>query len=106
MKKLELNLEDLQVDSFDTQARPHARGTVLANDSEPPTEGYSECTGCNTGAGSGCDTNDAVCWANTWGGRTCDTTCAQIICGCSAYDTDCDATCINYVNSPAMSCYC
>lgn len=113
MKKLELNLDDLQVDSFDTQPRTRGQGTVFANESEIatgcmscPTYHYSDCTGCNTGEGTGCDSVDACCMAGTYGGRTCDTTCAQILCGCSAYQTDCDATCINYANSPAMSCYC
>jgi hypothetical protein len=114
MKKLALNLDDLQVDSFEPQPRPRGGGTVLANESEAAswcigcfTYLNTDCAGCGSGGGvSGCDTHDACCQANTEGGRTCDTTCAQIICGCSAFPTDCDATCPNYANSPGMSCGC
>jgi hypothetical protein len=111
MKKLELNLDDLQVDSFEPQPRSRGQGTVYANDSEAPSWcagcfTYNPTCGCDSQDGSGCDTIDACCQAGTYGGRTCDTTCFQIICGCSAFETDCDATCPNYANSPGMSCGC
>jgi hypothetical protein len=75
MKKLALDLNQLQVESFETSEARRPEGTV---------EGY-ESTGCGT--------IDVCCAAGTEGGRTCDTTCNQIICvGCSGA-TICDVTC-------------
>jgi hypothetical protein len=110
MKKLNLNLDELHVDTFETQPPLFVQGTVRGYVSEIATG----CDGCATyrasecgcSGESGCDTMDACCMANTRGTRTCETTCNQIICGCSAYFTDCDATCTNYQHAAEMSCGC
>ncbi|HEX2203442.1 MAG TPA: hypothetical protein VHG91_09105 [Longimicrobium sp.] len=97
MKKLELNLDALQVETFETLEGAGSLGTVNAYDL---TEG--ECT-----PGSGCDSNDACCWAGTHGGSHCETTGAQIICGCSGGAlTVCDATCPGYHAAEQFSCGC
>lgn len=54
MKKLSLNLDELEVESFDTHDEQERRGTVLGRD--------------DSEMGSGCDTNDVCCGANTVGG--------------------------------------
>jgi hypothetical protein len=91
MKKLELNLDTLKVDTFHTEGGETPNGTVFGYVTQ-----YYECGG---------GTNDAQCWAGTHGGHTCDTTCHQIICGCSVYPTDCDYTCPGYVNAEYFSCF-
>ena len=75
MKKLTLRLDELSVESFDTQPGRSERGTVLANSD------YS----CYTGA---CCTP-----AGTYGGNTCETTCHQIRCDCTYLDGTCDLSC-------------
>lgn len=58
MKKLMLDLDELTVESFDTDAEQSRRGTVL---------GREESDYCGS-AGSGCDTEDVCCYAVSVGG--------------------------------------
>jgi hypothetical protein len=93
MKKLKINLDDLQVESFETQ--PDGRSTVEAYSGDVTV--YDD--NC-------CGTNDVSCNAATYGGgNTCDTTCDQFICtgGCSGL-TVCDATCPGYWDATPTGC--
>jgi hypothetical protein len=66
MRKLKLDLDQLAVDSFDTQTPPEREGTVFGE----------QCT-CYTCTCPGCPSCGATC------GMTCNTTCGES-CG-----TDC-----------------
>lgn len=57
MKKLTLDLDSLEVETFDADERTGARGTVLARTGD----------GCGSIA-SGCDTEDVCCYAQSVGG--------------------------------------
>lgn len=57
MKKLKLDIEAIEVESFDTNAAAKSKGTVVG---QSITEGY--CT-----PGSGCGSDDACCGAGTFG---------------------------------------
>ena len=96
--KIRLNLEALAVDSFDTTAPAHARGTVFAEQCTCPTN--CTCPGCPT-----CDDtcpatcpwtcDDASCVDSCNGtcyGHTCEGTCRIDGCGFSDRDT-CGRTC-------------
>ena len=61
-KKLTLDIEELRVESFDANAEPLRKGTVLGRDAI--TESY-----CDTEVASGCDTNDACCYSESVGDR-------------------------------------
>ena len=81
--KLELRLEDLNVDSFDTSAPIRPRGTVFGEQCTC----YTQCT-C-----PGCPTCDATC-----AGATCDGSCESCLsCGgtCGQYTCyhSCDYWC-------------
>lgn len=91
MKKLELKLDALEVDTFHTDRANGPNGTIFAY-----VTMYHEC---------GSNTDEAQCWASTYGGPTCDTTCFARLCNCSQYDTDCDQTCPNYDQAEFMSCF-
>ncbi|HEU0014153.1 MAG TPA: hypothetical protein VFQ45_10740 [Longimicrobium sp.] len=69
MKKLALNPEELQVDSFDTQGNPETRGTVHGNSWWETCDPWYTCRtyegtchnwGCNTGLTSMCGTENAT----------------------------------------------
>lgn len=59
MKKLTLDLEEIEVESFDTANEEKRSGTVVGHG---VTEGY-----CSPG--TGCNTDDACCMAGTYGGE-------------------------------------
>ena len=98
MAKLKLALDELQVETFETAADAGPHGTVRAL--------------------SG-NTDDAYCWAGTWGGTNCESTGQQIMCGCTAggqnngtcdlssggtcdgYNDTCQNTCPNYPTGEA-----
>jgi len=63
MKKLRLDIEAIEVESFDTRTAPRNKGTVVGR---AITESY-----CDSVA-SGCDTDDVCCGAETVGGA-CNT---------------------------------
>lgn len=80
MKKLRLDLDSLEVESFDTAEADEKRGTVQARATAYP--GGPSCV--NT-----CNVNDWTCWEScgygTCAGATCDgawtcPTCEQTIC--------------------------
>ncbi|HEU4884126.1 MAG TPA: pinensin family lanthipeptide [Longimicrobium sp.] len=60
MKKLQLSLESLKVDSFTTDVRTSGRGTVQAASLFEPT-GYTYCIQCtgNTGETNYCQTQNS-----------------------------------------------
>ena len=64
MKKLALNIEELEVESFDTDGEPRRRGTVEGREMSQE--------------GSGCYTDDVCCGARTIGDA----------CGTSGYCDD------------------
>jgi hypothetical protein len=74
MKKLRLQLEDLQIDSFQTTPAEKPKGTVFGEQCTC----YTQCT-C-----PGCPTCDASC------NGTCDASCNGT-CNCSG--ATCDASC-------------
>ena len=78
MRKLRLQLEDLQVDTFQTTAPEKPKGTVFGEQCTC----YTQCTcpGCPTCAGYGtCDAScNGTCYAScngTCGGASCGGTC-------------------------------
>ncbi|HEU4884528.1 MAG TPA: hypothetical protein VFT45_19895 [Longimicrobium sp.] len=97
MKKLRLHIDDLRVDSFETDATRGERGTVHAHVS-------CRCTnaqGATCGGGASCN-----------GGQTCDTDCSGITyvdsCPCNPGDSYNCATADASCNSPSCvySCAC
>ncbi len=97
MKRMKFDLTELNLETFETSFTftddtSQAKNARALDDSFT----YPEC---------GTGFND-TCAAGTCNGAglTCDTTCHQVICGCSAYPTDCDATCANYWNALAQTC--
>jgi hypothetical protein len=84
MKKLELKLDELRVESFGTSpTRPETRGTVEARESQAATCGltcYSCPPSCN---GQSCWTCEGSCEVSVCFGYTCYPSC---------YGT-CEATC-------------
>jgi hypothetical protein len=91
MKKLTLDLDALEVDSFSIGS-PRARvGTIRAHDDDDDSD------------------SSAPCWAATAEGFTCDSTQNQILCGCTyggENNGTCDATCnTNYNCTPNTYCY-
>jgi hypothetical protein len=93
MKKLKLELDELQVESFQTERGMVQRGTVKGN--APPTSFCTEYIDCTWDFG--CETQLASCegTCNTCAGGSCEGTC-----GGSCYGT-CDASC----NTCGYSCY-
>lgn len=100
MRKLSLRMDDLAVESFDTTTAPHfSRGTLKAHEND--TAAYTNCTMCSGNYCQGETT--APCWAGTYQGSQCDSTGAQILCGCTyggENNGTCDATC----NSAGTDC--
>jgi hypothetical protein len=82
MRKLKLQLEDLQIDSFQTTPAERPKGTVFGEQCTC----YTQCTcpGCPTCDASCNGTCDASC------NGTCDATCN----GCSGFT--CDLSCDGY----------
>jgi hypothetical protein len=80
MRKLKLQLEDLQIDSFQTTSPEKPKGTVFGEQCTC----YTQCTcpGCPTCAGYG--TCDASC------NGTCQTNCN---CSGATCDASCNGTC-------------
>ena len=82
MKKLQLRIDDLQVESFQTAARREVSGTVRGFDSTTGNQIICECTD----NGNPCNTNDCGSYGCSYGcPNSQDPTCAtgnQIICEC------------------------
>ena len=119
MRKLSLNLDDLQVDTFDTSVRPKGKGTVFGEQCTCWTRcGQNTCPGCptcdntcngaNTCANSCAYTcaytcDDASCngTCDCPSGNTCDFSCGATQCGwgytcgdCTALQTNCNQVCL------------
>jgi hypothetical protein len=75
MRKLRLQLDDLQVDTFQTTAPERPKGTVFGEQCTC----YTNCT-C-----PGCPTCDASC--NGTCDASCNGTCYENTCACGTYDT-------------------
>ncbi|HEY0020626.1 MAG TPA: hypothetical protein VGC13_30280 [Longimicrobium sp.] len=95
MRKLRLDVEAVQVESFTTQAAAAGRGTVEAQQGR-------ETFGCPA------PTQDTCVGTCGCGGGTLDVTCAScdITCGATCWDPTCDtcmATC-NYATGPERCC--
>ena len=87
--KLKLNLDELSVDSFDTQVTEKEKGTVF---------GEQQCTCVTLCTCPGCPTCDASC------GGTCGATCGQNTCAASCYGTCGGATCAYSCNYTDCGC--
>ena len=100
MKKLRLQLDELQVESFHTVRTEPARGTVRANAPTWYCTEQIDCTydyGCET-QNESCNGSCATCF-----GGTCENTCYNSCngtCNVSCYGT-CDASC----NTCEFTCY-
>ncbi len=99
MKKLKLDLDALEVESFDTAAAGAARGTVKGYYTEEPPKDYIEtmqftCTTCPSGPScpcpsAGCPTGYTECGQDTCGNWTCGFTfCANSCDWCDSFYTD------------------
>jgi hypothetical protein len=84
MKKITLDLDSLQVESFVTSGGRSTSGTVAAHESAR--------------------TDDAACWAGTYGGYSCDTTCQQIECTSKTDDHSLNGTCQNTCHTCVNTC--
>jgi hypothetical protein len=102
MRKLRLQLEDLQIDSFPTTPAEKPKGTVFGEQCTC----YTQCTcpGCPT-----CDAScNGTCEASCNG--TCDASCGGT-CDCGTWDTSCggstcDATCMGWATYPGPMQHC
>lgn len=77
-RKLKLELENLVVDSFDTEAAHGRQGTVFGDECTCPTN--CTCPGCPTCEATGCDPNtcDVSCYGTCgrdWTCFTCEESC-------------------------------
>jgi hypothetical protein len=93
MHKMKLNLDELAVESFDTQPLVREKGTVFGEQCTCPTQ--CTCPGCPT-CDATCDftCDDYSCGGEaTCAGHTCDGTChGDDTCGFSCWDT-CERWC-------------
>lgn len=80
MKKMKLNLSELQVESFETSALNKRRGTVAGNFTGDESEPCGPCEG----------TNDATCYQQFSCGAT---NCGENTCEGNSCDGTCDAFC-------------
>jgi len=101
MKKLRLDFESIEVESFDTSPLdPRQRGTVHGRGTyHEPCTGVGDCL-VMTNEPCAAETT-TFCQAGTFQGDTCDTTCHQIQCTCTNggfHNGTCDinATCYYY----------
>lgn len=95
MKRLALNIDDLQVESFATDPSANLRGTVFARSVEDPSAAFSDCysdCGSCDGRCNSIVTGECCGPHGTYNGATCLSTCYQRDCGCTRGDT-CDYSC-------------
>jgi hypothetical protein len=69
MRKLKLELAELEVTSFETPTSSGLRGTVAGHKTAPPTEFGATCDGTCEGGGYTCDYQSCggICPATCWG---------------------------------------
>ena len=108
MRKLRLELDDLQVDTFQTTSAPGRRGTVAANSGTAYTVCWGLCGGETDGAFCGggdftaiCDTEYTNC-----GDRTCAETCNSCNNSCAGVYTYCQNTCADRICLASQPPYC
>ena len=99
MNKLKLQLDDLQVDTFQTTSAEKSKGTVFGEQCTC----YTQCTcpGCPTCYASCNGSCDASC--NGTCGASCEATCGGTCdwtCNCTGGGDTCDYTCPGYATSP------
>jgi hypothetical protein len=100
MKKLALNIEDLEVETFSTGSDGTQRGTVQAKSwtdwAYPSCGDYSNCgeycaytpQSCQYSCNGSCQYScDGTCYEGTCVGDTCPQ-------GCTVYDPSCGGTCV------------
>ncbi|HEU0016399.1 MAG TPA: pinensin family lanthipeptide [Longimicrobium sp.] len=87
MKKLTLNLDDLQVESFETASAEAERGTVRAHD-------HCSCE-CQTLPGETCPGRE-TCVYSCYGSRCWDTCHLDWTCGETCWYQSCAGTCFEY----------
>lgn len=114
MKKLRLEIDELQVESFSTAADPEQRGTVFGRATHvSPCEptAYSRCWGLcgeetdGTFCGGGgftdiCDTEYTNCGDRSCNASDCGT------CNTSCYHTNCQETCVESICMATQYPYC
>jgi hypothetical protein len=87
MRKLKLDLDQLTVDSFDTEARAERSGTVFGEQCTCYTNcSCPGCPTCDASCNGTCNTCNASC------NGTCDASCngtCDIYCGGTQYDYTC-----------------
>lgn len=68
MRKLSMKLEDLEVESFDTDAATEARGTVLGRETSVDEcgSGAESCASCDMYASDCFYTCGRSCWGSCW----------------------------------------
>jgi hypothetical protein len=86
MRKLKLDLIDLEVTSFETATELDARGTVAGHKTAPPPpsnptcDGYmASCDDAYTCAACVTQSCAGTCEASCWGGETC-TSAPPVVC--------------------------
>ena len=87
MRKIRLQLESLEVDSFDTTARQRAGGTVHVHEQHTWETVYASCDTCFPTCPFSCDGSCDSC-VNTCG-ESCYGTCFEDTC-----DESCGGTCL------------
>ena len=93
MKKLTLNPEMLEVQSFTTSSDRPVRGTVRGQQELCTCYTNCTCPGCPTCDGyNTCDATCPATCANTCDDASCDTCFGQLSCGASCWET-CERTC-------------
>jgi hypothetical protein len=108
MRKLRLQVEDLQVDSFATDAPSRQRGTVQARSGTAYTVCWGLCGSETDGAFCGGGEFTAVCdteYTNC-GDRTCADTCNSCNASCAGVATYCQNTCVDQICLASQPPYC
>ncbi len=81
MKKLKLNLDEIKVESFETDSSNKGIGTVIANNLQ--TMSVAPCGTCNTSCATAvperCNTQDPTC-VYSLVGKTCTLSCDFTFC--------------------------
>ena len=99
MRKLKLDLTDLEVTSFEIPADDAARGTVAGH--KPPPATFASCGTCVASCGGGCLTinHEATCEP-----PSCAGSCNSCAPSCQLYSCDNMATCLQYYTCAYISC--
>lgn len=93
MRKLNLDTEDLRVESFETNARLGQKGTVRAHSGIECSWDCSADLRCPEGSWGDCTSVEGCSYAGC-----SDSTCMQKFCGCTEGNTACDYSCYSCVD--------